>query len=99
MVHNYVKQNSVMSVVFSDYRNFNPDIMSSFKGIPVAEVNEHKKFIDFTRYYIMYRGPRKGRGNVTLKRDAIKADIYEYTIDNIIRKRKEREDYLRYGPV
>jgi hypothetical protein len=95
----YNDKELIMGILFRPYLTNKFKYTSEYKSIPVELINKHKEFIDFTRYYIMYRGPRKGRGNVTLKRDAIKADIYEYTIDNIIRKRKEREDYLRYGQV
>jgi hypothetical protein len=67
---------------------------SIYKGIPVEVINEHKKFIDFTRYYIKYRGPRKGAGYSTLKSDAHSGDIYEYPMSKIIDNRIDRGNYL-----
>lgn len=90
----YNDKELIMGVLFRPYLSNKFKYTSKYKAIPVELINQHKQFIDFTRYYIMYRGPRKGRGYVTLKRDAITADIYEYTIDNIIRKRKDRQRKL-----
>ena len=96
MVIDYSTKAQVMDIIFKDYKNTRRSYMTRYKGIPVDIINEYKKFIDFTRFYIMYRGPRKGRGNCTLKKDAIKADIYEYNQYSINEKRLMRENYLDY---
>jgi hypothetical protein len=86
----------IMDRLYRDYTANPLKYTCLYKAIPVALIDEYKKFIDFTRFYIMYRGPRKGYGNCTLKKDAIKADIYQYSTRDTNIKRKEREDYLKY---
>lgn len=96
MVIDYSTKSQVLDILFKDYKNTRRTYMTRYKGVPVEIIDEYKKFIDFTRFYIMYRGPRKGQGNCTLKKDAIKADIYEYTPQVINEKRLMRENYLDY---
>lgn len=95
----YNDKELIMGILFRPYLSNKFKYTSEYKSIPVELISKYKEFIDFTRYYIMYRGPRKGRGNVTLKKDAISADIYEYDSGTIWSKRKEREEYLKYGQV
>ena len=90
----YNDKELIMRTLFRDYLTNKFKYTSEYKGVPIGTINEYKKFIDFTRFYIMYRGPRKGYGNCTLKKDAIKADIYEYSAGDITINRKERENYL-----
>ena len=57
---------------------------SVMKGIPVSEENLESarshlvKIYEIPRSktYVMYRGPRTGHGNCTLKKDAMWFDIY-----------------------
>jgi hypothetical protein len=86
----------IMGILFRDYTPDHRKYTSIYKGVPVQLINENKKFIDFTRFYIMYRGPRRGRGNTILKQDAVRADIYEYRPRDIIAKRQERIQYNNY---
>lgn len=85
----------IMEILFRDYTS-GRKYTSIYKGVPVQLINEYKKFIDFTKFYIMYRGPRRGRGNTTLKQDAVRADIYEYSVHDTIIKRQERSNYILY---
>ena len=87
----------IMEILFRDYTSDHRKYTSIYKGVPVELINEYKKFIDFTKFYIMYRGPRrKGRGNITLKQDAVRADIYGYSVHDTIIKRQERLNYILY---
>ena len=92
----YNDKELIMGILFRPYLTNKFKYTSEYKGVPIELINQYKQFIDFTRFYIMYRGPRRGNGNCTLKKDAIKADIYEYSVHDTIIKRKEREDYLKY---
>ena len=86
----------IMEILFRDYTPDHRKYTSIYKGVPIQLINEYKKFIDFTKFYIMYRGPRRGRGNTTLKQDAVRADIYEYSVHDTIIKRQERLNYILY---
>ena len=52
------------------------------KGVPLEYMESAKDLtsevlnISRSRMYVMYRGPRTGRGNLTLKRDAHSFDLY-----------------------
>ena len=86
----------IMDRLYRDYTANPLKYTCIYKAIPVELIDEYKKFIDFTRFYIMYRGPRRGNGNCTLKKDAIKADIYQYSSRDILINRQDRENYLKY---
>ena len=86
----------IMEILFRDYTPDHRKYTSIYKGVPIQLINEYKKFIDFTKFRIMYRGPRTSTCNCTLKKDAIKADIYEYSVHDTIIKRQERSQYILY---
>jgi hypothetical protein len=92
----YVKKGNIMAVLFSDYRNYNAGIRSVYKGVPIALYDGNKKFFDYTRFYVKYRGPRKGNYYNTAKCNAVKVDIYEKNYQSIQRNRLEREEYINY---
>lgn len=50
---------------------------SCFKGVPFGRYEEVKRFIDFTKYYVMFRGPRNRGASSTRKRDAKAFDVYQ----------------------
>jgi hypothetical protein len=54
-----------------------------------------KQFIDFTKYYVMFRGPRKHSACSTRKCDAHSFDIYEKDASDVRFVRIEREAFLR----
>ena len=66
------------------YRMDSRGYSSVMKGIPVSEENLESarsylvKIYEIPRSktYVMYRGPRTGHGNCTLKKDAMWFDIY-----------------------
>lgn len=83
---------------------------SKYKNVPIADYEQNKRFIDFTRYYAIFRGPRKRQvlrspytgkefihiDSSTRKKDAVKVDIYEYREYQIANNRQQRMDYLNY---
>ena len=75
---------------------------SSFKGVPMDSYETIKQFIDFTKYYVMFRGPRNRGASSTRKRDAKAFDVYQYSERDTRENRIEREAFLRgvsYGSV
>jgi hypothetical protein len=68
---------------------------SSYKGVPFGRYAEVLRFIDFTRYYVMFRGPRNRGASSTRKRDAKAFDVYQYSDRDIRENRVEREAFQR----
>ena len=69
---------------------------SSFKGVPFGRYAEVLQFIDFTKYYVMFRGPRPHFGqSSTRKRDAKAFDIYQFSDRDCRENRLEREAFAR----
>jgi hypothetical protein len=68
---------------------------STYKAVPIALYEEMKRFIDFTKYYVMFRGPRNRGASSTRKRDAKAFDVYQYSDRDIRENRVEREAFQR----
>jgi hypothetical protein len=69
---------------------------SSFKGVPFSYYEDVKRFIDFTKYYVMFRGPRpKFNQSSTRKRDAKAFDVYMRSARDTMLLRTEREAFQR----
>jgi len=70
---------------------------SSFKGVPFGRYAEVLQFIDFTKYYVMFRGPRPQPGfkGSTRKRNAKAFDVYMRSARDTYELRAEREAFLR----
>jgi hypothetical protein len=68
---------------------------SSYKAVPFSYYEEVKRFIDFTKYYVMFRGPRNRGASSTRKRDAKAFDVYQYSDRDIRENRVEREAFQR----
>lgn len=68
---------------------------SVYKGVPFEFYELLKQQIDFTKYYVMFRGPRPRGAVSTRKRDAKKFDIYEKSVATTHYNRLEREAFLR----
>jgi len=68
---------------------------SSFKGVPIYNYEVIKQFIDFTKYYVMFRGPRPHRGNSTRKCNAHSFDVYQRDNRTVRELRIEREAFFR----
>jgi hypothetical protein len=70
---------------------------SSYKGVPFGRYAEVLRFIDFTKYFVMFRGPRPQPGfkGSTLKRNAKAFDVYMRSARDTMLIRTEREAFLR----
>ena len=92
---NYAEKEKLMNIVFD--RWITPaGYRSSFKGIPMDSYDTVKQFIDFTKYYVMFRGPRPNRAqSSTRKRDAKAFDVYMRSARDTYELRAEREAFLR----
>jgi hypothetical protein len=68
---------------------------SCFKGVPFGRYEEIKRFIDFTKYYVMFRGPRNRGASSTRKRDAKAFDVYQRSDRDTREIRIERDAFQR----
>lgn len=68
---------------------------SVYKAVPFEFYELLKQQIDFTKYYVMFRGPRPNGAASTRKRNAKKFDIYEREPIDTSYLRTEREAFLR----
>ena len=68
---------------------------SIYKGVPFGRYAEVLPYIDFTKYYVMFRGPRNRGASSTRKRDAKAFDVYMRDARTTIVLRIEREAFLR----
>ena len=90
----YDKKNRVMSLMLEQY--VTPfGFRSKFKGVPFRHYEEVKPFIDFTKYFVMFRGPRRRNASSTRKCDAKAFDVYERDARTVREIRIEREAFIR----
>lgn len=69
---------------------------SSYKGVPFGRYAEVLPYIDFTKYYVMFRGPRPSfHQSSTRKRDAKAFDVYMRSNRDVQLIRTEREAFAR----
>jgi hypothetical protein len=68
---------------------------SVYKGVPFGMYGLLKPYIDFTKYYVMFRGPRNRGASSTRKRHAKAFDVYMRSARDTDRLRIEREAFLR----
>ena len=68
---------------------------SKFKGVPFGRYAEVLPYIDFTKYFVMFRGPRNRGASSTRKRDAKAFDVYMRDARTTSKLRIEREAFLR----
>ena len=68
---------------------------SCFKGVPFGRYAEVLPYIDFTKYYVMFRGPRNRGASSTRKRDAKAFDVYMRSARDTDMLRTEREAFFR----
>jgi hypothetical protein len=73
----YDKKARIMRILLSDYES-DRKFTSLFRQVPISDYESVKPFIDYTRYYICFRGKRRGYGYSTLKSDAFAFDVYEF---------------------
>lgn len=69
---------------------------SSYKGVPFGRYAEVLPYIDFTKYYVMFRGPRpKFNQSSTRKRDAKAFDVYMRSARDTMILRAEKAAFWR----
>ena len=91
----YQTKENLMNRLLQQYKT-PPGFRSSFKAVPFSLYEEFKCTIDFTKYYVMFRGPRTNFGqSSTRKRDAHAFDVYQRSWRDTKLLRIEREAFLR----
>jgi len=68
---------------------------STYKAATIALYEEVKRFIDFTKYYVCFRGPRFNGSYSTRKRDAYAFDVYQRSDRDTREIRIERDAFKR----
>ena len=90
----YKQKEDIMQAMFHLHEA--PDgYRSSYKGVPIYNYEAIKQFIDFTKYYVMFRGRRRRGANSTRKCDAKAFDVYQRDARTVRELRIEREAFLR----
>jgi len=63
---NYKQKEDIMQSIFANH-NSPIGFRSVYKGIPIDSYEQIKEFIDFTKYFVMFRGPRRRNASSTRK--------------------------------
>lgn len=94
MILNYTQKEDLMKMIFDKWKTptgFN----SRYKGVPMDNYEGIKSFIDFTKYYVVFRGPRY-RGDVSTRKCNAKAfDVYQRKVHDMVERRIECEAFQR----
>jgi hypothetical protein len=91
----YKQKEDLMKIIFVKWQT-PTGFRSSYKGVPMDNYDGIKQFIDFTKYYVMFRGPRPSRAqSSTRKRDAKAFDVYMRSARDTMLLRTEREAFQR----
>ena len=91
---NYKQKEDIMKAMFGMHiapANFR----STWKGVPAHNYENIKQFIDFTKYYVMFRGPRRNGSYSTRKSDAYAFDVYQRSDRDTREIRVERDAFQR----
>jgi hypothetical protein len=91
---NYQYRENLMNRFLERYQS-PTGFRSTFKAVPIALYDEVKSTIDFTKYYVMFRGPRNRGDSSTRKRNAKAFDVYQRSARDTERLRIEREAFWR----
>ena len=93
---NYKQKEDLMQMIFAKWQA-PAGFRSSYKGVPMDNYDGIKQFIDFTKYYVMFRGPRPQPGfkGSTRKRYAHSFDVYQRSRSDTDLIRTEREAFQR----
>jgi hypothetical protein len=90
----YSEKQTIMLEMFKMHKS-PAGYRSTYKNCPIYNYEAIKQFIDFTRYYVIFRGPRRRGAYSTLKRDARAFDVYQHSQRDMERNRIEREAFYR----
>ena len=91
---NYNEKEAVMQAIFGNHKS-PAGFRSIYKGMPIGNYETIKQFIDFTKYFVMFRGPRNRGASSTRKRDAKAFDVYERDARTVREIRIELEAFQR----
>ena len=91
---NYYKKEAVMQFKLEGFESPH-GLRSVYKAVPFQHYEEVKPFIDFTKYFVMFRGPRN-RGDVSTRKCNAKAfDVYQRDNRDMVERRIEVEAFQR----
>jgi hypothetical protein len=92
---NYQQKEDIMQSIFANH--LSPiGFRSVYKAVPIDNYEQIKQFIDFTKYFVMFRGPRPSfNQSSTRKRDAKAFDVYERDARTVQFIRLERDAFNR----
>jgi hypothetical protein len=91
----YQQKEDIMQSIFANHHS-PVGFRSVYKGVPIDNYEQIKQFIDFTKYFVMFRGPRPSfNQSSTRKRDAKAFDVYERDARTVREIRLERESFHR----
>jgi len=91
---NYKQKEDIMQSIFANHHS--PiGFRSVYKSVPIDSYEQIKEFIDFTKYFVMFRGPRNRSATSTRKCDAKAFDVYERDARTVREIRIEREAFIR----
>jgi hypothetical protein len=94
MSYTYKEKEILMQNYLNDYKTPS-GFRSSFKGVPYGMYGLLKPYIDYTKYYVVFRGPRNRGDSSTRKRNAKAFDIYRFSDRDMQRNRIEKEAFNR----
>jgi hypothetical protein len=90
----YKQKEDIMQAMF-ELHDSPAGFRSRWKGVPTFNYEQIKQFIDFTKYYVMFRGPRNRGASSTRKRDAYAFDVYQRSDRDMRNIRAERDAFNR----
>lgn len=91
----YLRKESVMQFKLDGFESPH-GLRSVYKAVPFQYYEEVKSSIDFTKYFVMFRGPRAKRSDGSTRKCNAKAfDVYQRDVRDMVERRIEREAFLR----
>jgi hypothetical protein len=90
----YQEKEAIMQEMFKMHKTPS-GFRSTWKNCPIYNYEFIKRFIDFTKYYVVFRGPRMRGASSTRKRDARAFDVYQRSQRDTERLRIESEAFYR----
>jgi len=96
LMHLMLNQYSVDIAMTYRYGGREVNYTAIYKNVPMAVYNDTKRYFDYTRFRVMFRGKRLfGNSYSTPKCNAKCVDVYEFSSNQVIANRNNRETYLK----
>ena len=96
LMHLMLNQYSVDIAMTYKYNGRQVNYTALYKNVPMAVYNDTKRYFDYTRFRVMFRGKRFSRNSYsTPKCNAKCVDVYEFSGNQVIENRINRETYLK----